>query len=52
MKSGERPSFRPSANVGCHLEELGQLMQHCWAEDALERPDFNQIRVQLRKFNR
>uniref|UniRef100_A0A8D2QVC1 guanylate cyclase n=1 Tax=Zosterops lateralis melanops TaxID=1220523 RepID=A0A8D2QVC1_ZOSLA len=27
-------------------------MQHCWAEDALERPDFNQIRVQLRKFNR
>uniref|UniRef100_A0A8C5IV92 Guanylate cyclase n=1 Tax=Junco hyemalis TaxID=40217 RepID=A0A8C5IV92_JUNHY len=52
VKSGERPSFRPSANVGCHLEELGQLMQHCWAEDVLERPDFNQIRVQLRKFNR
>ncbi|XP_051626980.1 atrial natriuretic peptide receptor 1 isoform X1 [Manacus candei] len=52
VKSGERPSFRPSANVGCHMEELGQLMQHCWAEDALERPDFNQIKVQLRKFNR
>ncbi|NWT99326.1 ANPRA protein, partial [Urocynchramus pylzowi] len=52
VKSGERPSFRPSANVGCHLEELGQLMQHCWAEDVLERPDFNQIKVQLRKFNR
>uniref|UniRef100_A0A8C8BJJ3 Guanylate cyclase n=1 Tax=Otus sunia TaxID=257818 RepID=A0A8C8BJJ3_9STRI len=52
VKSGERPSFRPSANVGCHMEELGQLMQHCWAEDILERPDFNQIKVQLRKFNR
>ncbi|NXU26035.1 ANPRA protein, partial [Thalassarche chlororhynchos] len=52
VKSGERPSFRPSANVGCHMEELGQLMQHCWAEDVLERPDFNQIKVQLRKFNR
>ncbi|NWQ72489.1 ANPRA protein, partial [Neopipo cinnamomea] len=52
VKSGERPIFRPSANVGCHLEELGQLMRHCWAEDALERPDFNQIKVQLRKFNR
>ncbi|EOA96876.1 Atrial natriuretic peptide receptor A [Anas platyrhynchos] len=52
VKSGERPSFRPSASVGCQLEELGQLMQHCWAEDVLERPDFNQIRVQLRKFNR
>ncbi|NWZ28725.1 ANPRA protein, partial [Asarcornis scutulata] len=52
VKSGERPSFRPSASVGCQLEELGQLMQHCWAEDVLERPDFNQIKVQLRKFNR
>ncbi|XP_068778711.1 atrial natriuretic peptide receptor 1 isoform X1 [Struthio camelus] len=52
VKSGERPSFRPSAGVGCHAEELGQLMQHCWAEDALERPDFNQIKVQIRKFNR
>ncbi|NWT07478.1 ANPRA protein, partial [Mionectes macconnelli] len=52
VKGGERPSFRPSANVGCHMEELGQLMQHCWAEDPLERPDFNQIKVQLRKFNR
>ncbi|NXR50745.1 ANPRA protein, partial [Hippolais icterina] len=52
VKSGERPSFRPSANVGGHLEELGQLMQHCWAEDVLERPDFNHIKVQLRRFNR
>ncbi|XP_067169495.1 atrial natriuretic peptide receptor 1 isoform X1 [Apteryx mantelli] len=52
VKSGERPSFRPSAGVGCHVEELGQLMQHCWAEDALERPDFGQIKVQIRKFNR
>lgn len=52
VKSGERPSFRPSANVGCHMEELGQLMQHCWAEDVLERPDFNQIKVQIRRFNR
>ncbi|NWQ84158.1 ANPRA protein, partial [Columbina picui] len=52
VKSGERPSFRPSANVGCHMEELGQLMQHCWAEDVLERPDFNQIKLQIRKFNR
>ncbi|XP_064355108.1 atrial natriuretic peptide receptor 1 [Dromaius novaehollandiae] len=52
VKSGERPSFRPSAGVGSHAEELGQLMQHCWAEDALERPDFSQIKVQIRKFNR
>uniref|UniRef100_A0A8C3IP23 Guanylate cyclase n=1 Tax=Chrysemys picta bellii TaxID=8478 RepID=A0A8C3IP23_CHRPI len=52
VKSGKRPYFRPSVNVACHIEELGQLMQHCWAEDVLERPDFNQIKVLLRKFNR
>ncbi|TFJ97774.1 cyclin-dependent kinase 16 [Platysternon megacephalum] len=52
VKSGERPYFRPSVNVACHIEELGQLMQHCWAEDVLERPDFNQIKILLRKFNR
>ncbi|KAM7138460.1 atrial natriuretic peptide receptor 1 [Macrochelys suwanniensis] len=52
VKSGERPYFRPSVNVACHIEELGLLMQHCWAEDVLERPDFHQIKVLLRKFNR
>ncbi|XP_044847772.1 atrial natriuretic peptide receptor 1 [Mauremys mutica] len=52
VQSGERPYFRPSVNVACHIEELGQLMQHCWAEDVLERPDFNQIKILLRKFNR
>ncbi|XP_019377237.1 PREDICTED: atrial natriuretic peptide receptor 1 [Gavialis gangeticus] len=52
VKSGECPCFRPTASVGCHVEELGQLMRRCWAEDPLERPDFNQIKVLLRKFNR
>lgn len=35
-----------------HLEELGQLMQRCWAEDPQERPPFQQIRLALRKFNK
>ncbi|XP_019412305.1 PREDICTED: atrial natriuretic peptide receptor 1 isoform X2 [Crocodylus porosus] len=52
VKSSECPCFRPTASVGCHVEELGQLMRRCWAEDPLERPDFNQIKVLLRKFNR
>uniref|UniRef100_F6VZR7 Guanylate cyclase n=1 Tax=Monodelphis domestica TaxID=13616 RepID=F6VZR7_MONDO len=30
---GEQPPFRPSLALHCHLEELGQLMQKCWAED-------------------
>lgn len=35
-----------------HLEELGRLMQRCWAEDPQERPPFQQIRLALRKFNK
>lgn len=49
---GEQPPFRPSLVLQSHLEELGQLMQRCWAEDPLERPPFQQIRLMLRKFNR
>ncbi|KAM6217173.1 atrial natriuretic peptide receptor 1 [Rhynchocyon petersi] len=49
---GERPPFRPSLNLQSQLEELGQLMQRCWAEDPQERPPFQQIRMLLRKFNR
>lgn len=30
-----------------HLEELGQLMQRCWAEDPQERPPFQQIRLAM-----
>uniref|UniRef100_A0A8C0NZN7 Guanylate cyclase n=1 Tax=Canis lupus familiaris TaxID=9615 RepID=A0A8C0NZN7_CANLF len=49
---GEQPPFRPSLALQSHLEELGQLMQRCWAEEPQERPPFQQIRLMLRKFNR
>uniref|UniRef100_A0A2K5PZD0 guanylate cyclase n=1 Tax=Cebus imitator TaxID=2715852 RepID=A0A2K5PZD0_CEBIM len=49
---GEQPPFRPSLALQSHLEELGLLMQRCWAEDPQERPPFQQIRLTLRKFNR
>ncbi|XP_023615076.1 atrial natriuretic peptide receptor 1 [Myotis lucifugus] len=49
---GEQPPFRPSLDLQSHLEELGHLMQRCWAEDPQERPPFQQIRTMLRKFNR
>ncbi|XP_066464942.1 atrial natriuretic peptide receptor 1 [Eleutherodactylus coqui] len=52
VRSREKPYFRPSTNLYCHIQELGILMQRCWAEDPLDRPEFNQIKVLLRKFNR
>lgn len=49
---GEWPYLRPSMNPQAHSEELGQLMQRCWAEEPSDRPEFNHISVLLHKQNR
>uniref|UniRef100_A0AAR2K879 Guanylate cyclase n=1 Tax=Pygocentrus nattereri TaxID=42514 RepID=A0AAR2K879_PYGNA len=49
---GEWPYLRPSVNSQTHSEELGLLMQRCWAEEPMERPEFSHIKVLLRKQNR
>uniref|UniRef100_A0A8C1NRK7 Guanylate cyclase n=1 Tax=Cyprinus carpio TaxID=7962 RepID=A0A8C1NRK7_CYPCA len=49
---GRWPYLRPLLCPQSHSDELGQLMQRCWSEDINERPDFNQIKVLLRKNNR
>uniref|UniRef100_A0A8B9RII0 Guanylate cyclase n=1 Tax=Astyanax mexicanus TaxID=7994 RepID=A0A8B9RII0_ASTMX len=49
---GEWPYLRPTVNTQAHSEELGQLMQRCWAEEPAERPEFSHIKVLLRKQNR
>ncbi|XP_043972561.1 atrial natriuretic peptide receptor 1-like isoform X4 [Gambusia affinis] len=55
---GEWPCLRPTVDPEDHREspspneskpELGQLMQRCWTEEPTERPDFNHIRLLLRK---
>uniref|UniRef100_A0A667YIH4 Guanylate cyclase n=1 Tax=Myripristis murdjan TaxID=586833 RepID=A0A667YIH4_9TELE len=49
---GEWPCLRPSVDPQVHSPELGQLMQRCWAEEPTERPEFNHIKLLLRKQNR
>lgn len=49
---GEWPYLRPSLNTQSHSEELGLLMQRCWAEEPSDRPEFNHISLLLRKQNR
>uniref|UniRef100_A0A8K9V9Q1 Guanylate cyclase n=1 Tax=Oncorhynchus mykiss TaxID=8022 RepID=A0A8K9V9Q1_ONCMY len=49
---GEWPCLRPAVNPQIHSQELGQLMQRCWAEEPTERPEFNHIKLLLRKQNR
>ncbi|KAM7382846.1 hypothetical protein PAMP_002547 [Pampus punctatissimus] len=48
---GEWPCLRPTIDPQSHSPELGQLMQRCWAEEPTERPEFNHIRLLLRKQN-
>nr|XP_032809470.1 atrial natriuretic peptide receptor 1-like [Petromyzon marinus] len=52
VKLGEWPYLRPTVDPGGHSEELGHLMQRCWAEESTERPDFHQIKILLQKFSR
>ncbi|KAG7469514.1 hypothetical protein MATL_G00129560 [Megalops atlanticus] len=49
---GEWPYLRPTICPQSHSEELGQLLQRCWAEDTAERPEFSHIKLLLRKYNR
>ncbi|KAK3571387.1 hypothetical protein QTP86_010717 [Hemibagrus guttatus] len=49
---GEWPYLRPTVNTQVHSEELGLLMQRCWAEEPAERPEFSHIKVLLHKQNR
>ncbi|XP_035286777.1 atrial natriuretic peptide receptor 1-like [Anguilla anguilla] len=48
---GEWPYLRPAVSPQSHSEELGQLMQRCWAEDLAERPDFSHVKILLHKQN-
>ncbi|XP_030644329.1 atrial natriuretic peptide receptor 1 [Chanos chanos] len=52
VEEGRWPYLRPLLCAQSHSEELGVLMQRCWAEDPCERPDFSQIKLLLRKHNR
>ncbi|KAI7798398.1 atrial natriuretic peptide receptor 1 precursor [Triplophysa rosa] len=52
VAEGRWPYLRPLLCAQSHSDEIGQLMQRCWAEDVNERPDFAQIKVLLRKNNR
>ncbi|XP_041436660.1 atrial natriuretic peptide receptor 2 isoform X1 [Xenopus laevis] len=52
VRNGQHPYFRPTVDISCHSEELGILMERCWAEEPLDRPDFNQIKAFICKFNK
>ncbi|XP_029439074.1 atrial natriuretic peptide receptor 2 [Rhinatrema bivittatum] len=52
VQNGQRPYFRPTTDTSFHSEELAILMERCWAEDPNERPEFSQVKIYIRKFNK
>uniref|UniRef100_A0AAQ5ZYV0 Guanylate cyclase n=1 Tax=Amphiprion ocellaris TaxID=80972 RepID=A0AAQ5ZYV0_AMPOC len=52
VTQGGVPPLRPSLCVHSHSEELSVLMQRCWSEEPSDRPDFNTIKLLLRKQHR
>ncbi|KAF7642357.1 hypothetical protein LDENG_00259440, partial [Lucifuga dentata] len=52
VQQGGAPPLRPALCFHSHSEELGVLMQRCWSEEPNERPDFNTIKLLLRKQHR
>uniref|UniRef100_A0A8B9EWW9 Atrial natriuretic peptide receptor 2 n=1 Tax=Amazona collaria TaxID=241587 RepID=A0A8B9EWW9_9PSIT len=52
VRNSQKPFFRPSIDIGVHSEELAVLMERCWAQDPAERPDFSQIKIFIRRFNK
>lgn len=55
VKNGQRPYFRPTLdhmdNDDCS-EDLANMIKRCWAEDAIERPDFHSLKSLIRKINK
>lgn len=44
-----RPELEPCGDTKADV--LG-IIRRCWAEDPLERPDFNTLKSMIRKFNK
>ncbi|XP_055346499.1 atrial natriuretic peptide receptor 1-like [Paramacrobiotus metropolitanus] len=49
VKQGNIPPFRPNVPKSACSSEIYQLMEHCWAERPIERPQFNKVRDLVKK---
>ncbi|GFO01219.1 guanylate cyclase [Plakobranchus ocellatus] len=53
VKNGMKPYFRPTMEAfDCPCDELAGVIKRCWAEDPVDRPDFQTLKGQIRKLNR
>ncbi|ROT76824.1 Atrial natriuretic peptide receptor B, partial [Penaeus vannamei] len=52
VKNGGFPVFRPTIEDDTAEEELLQMIKRCWAEEPMERPDFQQLKTIIRRLNK
>lgn len=53
VKNGVKPYFRPTLEESdCPCDELAVVIRRCWAEDPMERPDFQALKSIIRKLNK
>ncbi|KAK8406870.1 hypothetical protein O3P69_007431 [Scylla paramamosain] len=52
VKNGGVTPFRPSTEDEVAEEEVMQMMKKCWAEECMERPDFQQLKTIIRRLNK
>ncbi len=50
--SGPAQPLRPSVDEGAADDELITMMNKCWSDDPLDRPDFQALKVAIRKLNK
>ncbi|EDV94937.1 GH13987 [Drosophila grimshawi] len=52
-KPSQNKPFRPELEPGGDIKaDVIGIIRRCWAEDPLERPDFNTLKCMIRKFNK
>ena len=52
VRDGCIPSFRPLLDTYTLGEDMSNLMQKCWLEDPVERPNFTYAKKTIEKMNR
>lgn len=52
VRKGYFPYFRPYLDRDSLSDGFSHLLQRCWSEDPSERPDFNELKDIIKRFNK
>ncbi|XP_076366600.1 atrial natriuretic peptide receptor 1-like isoform X6 [Tachypleus tridentatus] len=52
VKESKTPPFRPFLDEDTYDEEVLQMINKCWAEDPMERPDFHLLKSVVRRLSK